>query len=280
MSKESRIWPDTGIEPADGEEVVEGGEEYPAEFINWILWALTTDVDALFDDVSTNATDISTLRTDVDANDTDIADLSTAKLDQTDYTPVSDVDGEISQAATSVSTLDGVVDTHDSDIDTVESNFSSHESAGNPHGDSASTDYVDNSVSSHAINSSAHHSRYSDTEAVGAVSDSVNFGDIANVTKIAFGEVSVNASDFVRIRSGYDPLSNTNVIVGDATASANSSDRGGGTFGINDAASRGIAVGDVGYRIVHNGIGQYDIFVYNETANSIKINYSFYEVDA
>lgn len=50
--KESRVWGDTGTEPAVGEEPIEGGEEYPAEWMNWVLWALSVDVDTLFEDLS------------------------------------------------------------------------------------------------------------------------------------------------------------------------------------------------------------------------------------
>jgi len=87
-NKQSRIWSDTGTEPAAGEEPVEGGERYPAEWQNWILWALTADVDALFDES---------------------ARLDAEKLDNTSYQPVTDVDATVDNAAASVAALDDVV---------------------------------------------------------------------------------------------------------------------------------------------------------------------------
>lgn len=49
VNQESRTWPDSGTEPPAGEEGIDGEEEYPADWMNWALWAMTTDVDALVD---------------------------------------------------------------------------------------------------------------------------------------------------------------------------------------------------------------------------------------
>ena len=46
--RQSREWSSTGIEPADGEEVVPGGFEYPAPFMNWALWAKSRDIRELW----------------------------------------------------------------------------------------------------------------------------------------------------------------------------------------------------------------------------------------
>jgi len=47
VDKNSRTWGDSGTEPAAGEEVIPGGAEYPADWMNWAMWAMTTDIDAL-----------------------------------------------------------------------------------------------------------------------------------------------------------------------------------------------------------------------------------------
>lgn len=47
VDKNSRTWGDSGTEPAAGEEVISGGAEYPADWMNWAMWAMTTDIDAL-----------------------------------------------------------------------------------------------------------------------------------------------------------------------------------------------------------------------------------------
>lgn len=58
--RESRVWGDEGVEPDVGDEPVEGGARYPAEWMNWILWALTTDVDTAFDDIDSVDSDFQT----------------------------------------------------------------------------------------------------------------------------------------------------------------------------------------------------------------------------
>lgn len=177
MNKESRVWPDSGIEPADGEEVVEGGEEYPAQFMNWILWALTTDVDTLVSDVSENTTDIGTLQTDVESNSTEITSLSGEKLDLVNYTPVSDVDGEITSAANSVSGLDSQVDSNQSNISGK---------ADDPHGNESHTeDYV--------TQSEIPEDSYTDSDAVNAVDAEVS--SAASSVSGLDQQVSGNSSD-------------------------------------------------------------------------------------
>jgi len=46
--KQSRIWGSTGAEPADGDEVIPGGQRYPAEYMNWAMYVATRDIDELW----------------------------------------------------------------------------------------------------------------------------------------------------------------------------------------------------------------------------------------
>lgn len=71
------MWSDTGVEPASGDEPIQGGARYPAEWLNWILWATTTDIDTAF---------------------TDISNLESNKLDATSYTPEADTHDKVVSA--------------------------------------------------------------------------------------------------------------------------------------------------------------------------------------
>jgi hypothetical protein len=44
---ESRVWSDSGVEPAVGDEVYTGQERPIAEYDNWAMWAVTKDIDTL-----------------------------------------------------------------------------------------------------------------------------------------------------------------------------------------------------------------------------------------
>lgn len=47
--RDSRVWASKGLQPAQGEEPVEGSSEYPASWMNWALWSKTKDIKDLFD---------------------------------------------------------------------------------------------------------------------------------------------------------------------------------------------------------------------------------------
>ncbi|RKS83332.1 hypothetical protein BDK61_2675 [Haloarcula quadrata] len=53
MDRQSRIWGDSGTEPAAGEETYAGGEKPIAEHDNWAMWAITKDIDTLASIVGT-----------------------------------------------------------------------------------------------------------------------------------------------------------------------------------------------------------------------------------
>jgi len=47
VQTESRVWSDSGVEPAVGDEVYTGQERPIAEHDNWAMWAVTKDVDTI-----------------------------------------------------------------------------------------------------------------------------------------------------------------------------------------------------------------------------------------
>lgn len=47
VQTESRVWSDSGVEPAVGDEVYTGKERPIAEYDNWAMWAVTKDVDTI-----------------------------------------------------------------------------------------------------------------------------------------------------------------------------------------------------------------------------------------
>jgi len=47
VTTNSRVWSDSGVEPAAGDEVYTGQERPIAEYDNWAMWAVTTDIDTI-----------------------------------------------------------------------------------------------------------------------------------------------------------------------------------------------------------------------------------------
>jgi len=47
VNTESRVWPDSGVEPTQGDEVYTGRERPIAEYDNWAMWAVTKDIDTI-----------------------------------------------------------------------------------------------------------------------------------------------------------------------------------------------------------------------------------------
>jgi hypothetical protein len=47
VQTESRVWSDSGVEPAVGDEIYTGQERPIAEYDNWAMWAITKDVDTI-----------------------------------------------------------------------------------------------------------------------------------------------------------------------------------------------------------------------------------------
>jgi len=47
VQTESRVWSDSGVKPAVGEEVYAGKERPIADYDNWAMWAVTKDVDTI-----------------------------------------------------------------------------------------------------------------------------------------------------------------------------------------------------------------------------------------
>lgn len=94
------------------------GELYYGDGTSWIL------ADGEFDALTASTLSVSTApsnSTDV-ARKSEIDSLDTSKLEASNYTPITDVDGEISVSATSVSGLDSAVDSNDTDISNLQSN--------------------------------------------------------------------------------------------------------------------------------------------------------------
>jgi len=53
VNRESRVWSDSGVEPAAGDEVYVGQERPIAQYDNWAMWTVTTDIKTLFDVIGT-----------------------------------------------------------------------------------------------------------------------------------------------------------------------------------------------------------------------------------
>lgn len=47
VQTESRVWSDSGVEPATGDETYTGQERPIAEYDNWAMWAVTKDIDTI-----------------------------------------------------------------------------------------------------------------------------------------------------------------------------------------------------------------------------------------
>lgn len=81
-------------------------------------------------DISTNSDNISVNQGNISSNDTDISNLQSNKLDASAYSPVTDVDGEVDAAATTVAGLDDQVSTNISDISSVTTDYQNHDHSG------------------------------------------------------------------------------------------------------------------------------------------------------
>ena len=205
------VWPDWGSQgeqPEDGSEY-DPGDNVKARTLNHLWYHLRetfsdveTEITSVEGDLEEHETDTGGVhgvddddsvapQSDVDVNSADISDLETAKLDEVDYAPVTDVDAEVTDAATSVSGLDTQVSTNVSDIDALETDLSTLEyvdlsdtgtSFPIPNNDlsNATVTVAGNSVSlggstgiSHSdlseIGSDDHHTRYADSEAISAI---------------------------------------------------------------------------------------------------------------
>lgn len=56
ISRDSFVWTSTGVEPAQGDEVFEAGEQPIAEYDNWALWAITSDIKDLSETLGSHGT--------------------------------------------------------------------------------------------------------------------------------------------------------------------------------------------------------------------------------
>ena len=78
VQTESRVWSDSGVEPAVGDEVYTGQERPIAEYDNWAMWAVTKDVDSLAEIVNDLelVDSVTKFTFDTEANRTDEANLA------------------------------------------------------------------------------------------------------------------------------------------------------------------------------------------------------------
>jgi hypothetical protein len=80
IQTESRVWPDSGVKPAVGDEVYTGQERPIAEYDNWAMWAVTKDVDmiaGIINDLEL-VESVTRLTFDTEANRPSEADLTLA----------------------------------------------------------------------------------------------------------------------------------------------------------------------------------------------------------
>jgi len=167
--KFNRTHGSTGTEPPDGKEFQQ--DERPDEsHFDWFWYNVHTKINSLIDEVNN-------------------------RLKQSNYTPVSDVDGEVDNAANSVAGLDDEVatkasDNHDntahSETYALESDVSSIQSSSD----------VDHDQTQGGTDSDAHHTRYSDEEARDAISGSFNT-DIETFSGTGTKSVSGNPDFFI-----------------------------------------------------------------------------------
>lgn len=94
--KQSREWPDQGTEPPVGAEAIEGEEEYPSPWMNWALWALTTDVDTLFDETDSLESDLETTESEL----SDDIETTESELSSDIQDVIDDLDAHSSSTST------------------------------------------------------------------------------------------------------------------------------------------------------------------------------------
>jgi len=117
-SKESRIWSDSGVEPDPGEETYSGSEKPIAEYDNWAMWALTTDVDSLFDAVGDldGVSGVTEVTAGLNADKPDVANVSNGHLyiaTDAGYADIATSDSWARIATTSYDDLSGAYDDSD-----------------------------------------------------------------------------------------------------------------------------------------------------------------------
>ena len=169
-----------------------------------------------YDTLSDLDSQVSVNESDIGTNASDISSLETDKLDSSDYTPVSDVDAEVTQTAASVSGLDSETDLHIS--------------AGNPHSDSASTADVSDIQSSSDVD---HDSTVGGTS--GTPHDHADPGDWDNdVTSTADSLSGLDSSTDSHISAGNphsDSASTSDISDIQSSSDVDHNDTEGGTSG-------------------------------------------------